>query len=722
MLAHGFAPGSPRSTRSPTSTTTPPRTSRGDRDGRARRAREVVRRAVAGVPGRASLRATLRVSRGWSGVSSSGLPDVDGRRCGEALPMITIDSLTKRYGGFTAVDDVTFTAEAGRVTGFLGPNGAGKSTTMRVMVGLTPPTSGTARINGQLFADLPNPGLEVGVLLDASAQHAGRTGREILTIAARTMGLPRSAGRGDARPGQPHREGGRPPGAQLLARACASGSASPHALLGDPSVLILDEPANGLDPAGIRWMRDLLRSYADQGGTVLLSSHLLHEIEVIADDIVVIGNGRIVAQGTKNDLLAAAGTVVRSAAPTTLAHALELAGIASTPRARRRRPHPGGRRPGRPGRPGRRRRPHRAPPRRRRRPGGDVPRAHRRDTTRRSSGMSTMTIERRDRSHGPADRSRVHRIPLDPDRRGRAAQDVRHPLGLLADDEHRHHCRCSRPAAVILWAPDSELTYDTFAAAIGFPMSVILPMVAILSVTSEWTQRSGLTTFTLVPHRGRVIAAKAVATVDRRRRLDARRHGDRRARQHRRHGDHRHRHASGTPRSPDLAMIVAGQRARHAGRLHARRGDPQLGRRDRRLLRVTRCVLPTLFGLLAASCQGGSATCRPGSTSTSPRARCSTASMAGEQWAQLGHVQRDLAGRPAGRRAAAADALRGQVGGAQFHWVPSGNCRCPACCNIGTAAGSPAQYAGTWSRLIRARQGWSCVRCSSQSLPVSISA
>ena len=103
-----------------------------------------------------------------------------------------------------------------------------------------------------------------------------------------------------------------------------------HALLGDPSVLILDEPANGLDPAGIRWMRDLLRSYADQGGTVLLSSHLLHEIEVIADDIVVIGNGRIVAQGTKTDLLQAAGTVVRSAAPSTLAHALELAGIPST--------------------------------------------------------------------------------------------------------------------------------------------------------------------------------------------------------------------------------------------------------------------------------------------------------------------------------------------------------------------------------------------------------
>ena len=139
--------------------------------------------------------------------------------------MITIDSLTKRYGGFTAVDDVTFTAEAGRVTGFLGPNGAGKSTTMRVMVGLTPPTSGSARIYGQLFSDLPNPGLEVGVLLDASAQHAGRTGREILTIAAGRWGCPSSASRrcstGSASP-----RTRRTAGCATTPSACASGSAS----------------------------------------------------------------------------------------------------------------------------------------------------------------------------------------------------------------------------------------------------------------------------------------------------------------------------------------------------------------------------------------------------------------------------------------------------------------------------------------------------------------
>src|SRR6476469_1658493 len=240
--------------------------------------------------------------------------------------MITIDSLTKRYGGFTAVDDVTFTAEAGRVTGFLGPNGAGKSTTMRVMVGLTPPTSGSARINGQLFPDLPNPGLEVGVLLDASAQHAGRTGREILTIAGRTMGLPKLRVEEMLdRVSLTESEANRRVRNYSLGMRQRLGFAT--ALIGEPEVLILDEPANGLDPAGIRWMRDLLRSYADQGGTVLLSSHLLHEIEVVADDLVVIGNGRIVAQGTKAELLAAAGTLVRTPEAALLGAALAFAGI-----------------------------------------------------------------------------------------------------------------------------------------------------------------------------------------------------------------------------------------------------------------------------------------------------------------------------------------------------------------------------------------------------------
>jgi ABC-2 type transport system ATP-binding protein len=242
--------------------------------------------------------------------------------------MITIESLTKSYRGFTAVDDVSFTARPGRVTGFLGPNGAGKSTTMRVLVGLTPPTSGSVTISGRRFADLPNPGREVGVLLDASAQHAGRTGREILTIAQRTMGLP--ADRVEAmlhRVSLTDAESDRRVRHYSLGMRQRLGIAT--ALIGDPDVLVLDEPANGLDPAGIRWMRDLLRDFADEGGTVLLSSHLLHEIETIADDIVVIGNGRVVAQGTKAELLAGSGTLARSADPTALARALTAAGVES---------------------------------------------------------------------------------------------------------------------------------------------------------------------------------------------------------------------------------------------------------------------------------------------------------------------------------------------------------------------------------------------------------
>ncbi|TDW54556.1 ABC transporter ATP-binding protein [Kribbella pratensis] len=225
--------------------------------------------------------------------------------------MITVDGLSKRYGGTLAVDDVSFTAAAGRVTGFLGPNGAGKSTTMRIMVGLTRATSGTATIAGRKFADLPNPGREVGVLLDASAQHAGRTGREILTLAQRLMGLPRTRVEEmlTAVSLTPD-EATRRVGEYSLGMRQRLGIAT--ALIGDPDVLILDEPANGLDPAGIRWMRDLLRGYADRGGTVLLSSHLLHEIEVIADDIVMIGHGRIVSHGAKTELLHAAGTIVRA--------------------------------------------------------------------------------------------------------------------------------------------------------------------------------------------------------------------------------------------------------------------------------------------------------------------------------------------------------------------------------------------------------------------------
>ncbi|WP_370291601.1 ABC transporter ATP-binding protein [Nocardioides sp.] len=235
--------------------------------------------------------------------------------------MITVDRLTKSYGDYTAVDDVSFVCQPGRVTGFLGPNGAGKTTTMRVMVGLTLPTSGQVTIGGVRYHDIPNPGRHVGVLLDASAQHAGRTGREILTIGAKTMGLPMS--RVDEMlklVGLDDTEAKRRLRNYSLGMKQRLGIA--HALLGDPSVLILDEPANGLDPAGIRWMRGLLKSYADRGGTVLLSSHLLHEVEQIADEMILIGRGRIVARGDRATLLAQA-----SGGPSALVVSLDNAAL-----------------------------------------------------------------------------------------------------------------------------------------------------------------------------------------------------------------------------------------------------------------------------------------------------------------------------------------------------------------------------------------------------------
>ena len=221
--------------------------------------------------------------------------------------MIKVDGLSKSYGGFLALDDISFTCQPGRVTGFLGPNGAGKTTTMRIMAGLTPASRGETTIGGYHFRDIPNPGRHVGVLLDASAQHNGRTGREVLTIGARTMGLP------DARVGEMLELVSLTPAeAKRRVRNYSLGMRQrlgiAHALLGDPSVLILDEPANGLDPAGIRWMRGLLKSYAERGGTVLLSSHLLNEVELIADEMILIGRGKILAQGDKKALLAERGT------------------------------------------------------------------------------------------------------------------------------------------------------------------------------------------------------------------------------------------------------------------------------------------------------------------------------------------------------------------------------------------------------------------------------
>jgi ABC-2 type transport system ATP-binding protein len=243
--------------------------------------------------------------------------------------MIVVEELTKRYGAFTAVDHVSFTVEPGSVTGFLGPNGAGKSTAMRMMVGLTPPSSGRATILDRPYGQIPNPGTHVGVLLDASAQHAGRTGREVLALGALVMGLDEH--RVDQMlevVGLTPEEAKRRIGNYSLGMRQRLGIA--HALLGDPSVLILDEPANGLDPAGIHWMRGLLRTFAERGGTVFLSSHLLHEVEVIADQLLVIGRGKIVAEGSKNELLSQSGILVRAVNLADLRAALNKAGLSFT--------------------------------------------------------------------------------------------------------------------------------------------------------------------------------------------------------------------------------------------------------------------------------------------------------------------------------------------------------------------------------------------------------
>ena len=242
--------------------------------------------------------------------------------------MITVEHLTKRRGARDVVSDVTFRCEPGTVTGFLGPNGAGKTTTLRMLVGMSEPDGGQARILGGRYRDLPNPGRRVGILLDASAQHAGRRGREALAVSAQTMGVP--ARRVDELlelVGLDEAAARRRVGRYSLGMRQRLGLA--HALLGDPEVLILDEPANGLDPEGMRWMRGLLRGFADRGGTVLLSSHLLAEVEAVADRMIIIGGGRIRAQGTRAELLTASGTIVEAADLATLDAVLHHAGLAT---------------------------------------------------------------------------------------------------------------------------------------------------------------------------------------------------------------------------------------------------------------------------------------------------------------------------------------------------------------------------------------------------------
>ncbi len=228
--------------------------------------------------------------------------------------MIEAKGLSKRYGSTTAVDDITFTVAPGKVTGFLGPNGAGKSTTMRMIVGLDRPSAGTVTVNGRQYRDHGTPLAQVGTLLDAKAIHTGRSAVNHLRAMAATHGIAKS--RVDeviemtGLPGVAHRRAG----GFSLGMGQRLGIAS--ALLGDPQTLILDEPVNGLDPDGVLWVRTLVRHLASEGRTVFLSSHLMSEMALTADHIIVIGRGRILADAPVQEIIArASSTTVRVRTP-----------------------------------------------------------------------------------------------------------------------------------------------------------------------------------------------------------------------------------------------------------------------------------------------------------------------------------------------------------------------------------------------------------------------
>jgi ABC-2 type transport system ATP-binding protein len=247
-------------------------------------------------------------------------------------PVLSAVELTKQFGDVTAVIDLSFDVDAGSVTGFLGPNGAGKTTTLRMLLGLAAPTAGRALVFGRPFAELERPATRVGAVLEAADAHPGRTGRDHLRVLARAARLPRS--RVD----------------EVLALVDLTGAADRRvvgyslgmrqrlglaaATLGDPELLILDEPANGLDPEGVRWLRDFLRAFAAQGRTVLVSSHHLAEVAQTVDQVVIVNRGRLVVEAPLSELTARlAGTVrVEAAEPDALAVALRDAGVTATER------------------------------------------------------------------------------------------------------------------------------------------------------------------------------------------------------------------------------------------------------------------------------------------------------------------------------------------------------------------------------------------------------
>jgi ABC-2 type transport system ATP-binding protein len=243
----------------------------------------------------------------------------------KAPARVEVRDLTKRFGTLVAVDHLSFCVEPGRITGFLGPNGAGKTTTLRMLLGLVRPTSGSATIGGQPYAHIATPQRVVGSALEATNFHPGRSGRDHLRVMADTAGVDLK------RVDEMLEMVGIPAAARHRAGSYSMGMRQrlglAAALLGDPQVLLLDEPANGLDPEGIRWLRMLLRHLSGQGKTILISSHMLSEVEQTVDDVVIIANGKLIREGAIGDLATDHFCTVRTSQPQQLIQALTSSGL-----------------------------------------------------------------------------------------------------------------------------------------------------------------------------------------------------------------------------------------------------------------------------------------------------------------------------------------------------------------------------------------------------------
>jgi len=242
-------------------------------------------------------------------------------------PVVRAESLTKRFGGVVAVDDLSFELDQGTITGFLGPNGAGKTTTLRMLLGLAKPTSGRASLFGQPYAELAEPSRRVGAVLEATDFHPGRSGRDHLRMLAEAVDLPRSRVELVLQLVELQEAAHRRVKTYSLGMRQRLGLAA--ALLGDPELLILDEPANGLDPGGVRWLRDFLRAFAADERTVLISSHVLAEVAQTVDEVLIINHGKLVVESSLKELThRSTGSVrIRTPAPSRLADALTQAGI-----------------------------------------------------------------------------------------------------------------------------------------------------------------------------------------------------------------------------------------------------------------------------------------------------------------------------------------------------------------------------------------------------------